>query len=120
MNMRANAVSLKDVIREVERRILNNFMDLLILSSMHCDGSQISGYDVIKYLQIRYRFLPSPGTVYSCLYHMERDGLLIGKQNGRKRLYTLTQYGAETAKAIFNAKDRILNFMSVTIQKNGS
>jgi DNA-binding PadR family transcriptional regulator len=118
--LRASTSLALDIVRGVERRILNNFMDFLILSSLHCDGSQISGYDVIKYLQMRYRFLPSPGTVYSCLYHMERDGLLRGKQNGRKRLYTLTQYGAETAKAIFNAKDRILNFMSMIIQKNSS
>jgi len=118
--VRASTFLVTDVVRGVERRILNHFMDLLILSALHYHGGQISGYDVIKYLQLRYRFLPSPGTVYSCLYDMERNGLLRGKQNGRKRIYTLTQQGAETAKAILNGKDRIINFMSMILQKNCS
>jgi DNA-binding PadR family transcriptional regulator len=120
MSMRVNDSLISGVVREVEGRILNNFMDLLILVSLNGHGGQISGYDVIKYLQLKYHFLPSPGTVYSCLYDMERKGLLRGKQNGRKRIYALTQHGAETAKAIINGKDRILNFMSMILQKNGS
>jgi len=120
MSLRANTSLVLDVVRGVERRILNYFMDLLILLTLYCCGGQISGYDVIKYLQLKYHFLPSPGTVYSCLYDMERKGLLRGKQNGRKRIYALTQQGAETAKAILNGRDRILNFMSMILQKNGS
>lgn len=114
--MNSRRVTLNAAVRHVERRILNDFMDLLILFSLDL-GSQISGYDVIKYVQARYRFLLSPGTVYSCLYQMERDGLLKGKRKGKKRVYTITPHGAETAKAILNAKDRILNFMSMIIQK---
>lgn len=120
MDMRADTAFVKDVVREVERRILSYFMDLLVLSVLHCHGGQVSGYDVIKYLQLRYRFLPSPGSVYSRLYEMERNGLLRGRQNGRKRVYNLTQYGAETAETILNGKDRIVKFMSMIIQKNGS
>jgi DNA-binding PadR family transcriptional regulator len=120
MNLRADTSLVSDVVRGVERRILNYFMDLLILVSLNGHGGQISGYDVIKYLQLKYHFLPSPGTVYSCLYDMERKGLLRGKQNGRKRVYALTQHGAETAKAIINGKDRILNFVAMILQKNGS
>jgi DNA-binding PadR family transcriptional regulator len=114
--MNTQRVTINDSAREIERRILNEFMDLLILFSLNL-SNQISGYDVIKYVQARYRFLLSPGTVYSCLYQMERDGLLKGKRKGKKRLYILTQQGAETAKALLNAKDRILNFMSTIIQK---
>lgn len=110
--MRASAYIVEDVVTKIERRLLNHFMDLLILSALHHHGGQISGYDVIKYLQLHHRFLPSPGTVYSCLYEMERNGLLRGHQNGRKRVYTLSQYGAETAKVILNGKDRIIEFMS--------
>jgi len=117
--MRADTLLISNVVRQIEKRILNGFMDVLVLSMLHHHPGQISGYDVIKYLQRRYRFLPSPGTVYSCLYHMERNGLLRGKQNGRKRLYTMTQHGKETAKAIFNGKDRIIKFMSMIIQKSG-
>jgi len=118
--LRADTSLVSDVVRGVERGILKHFMDLLILVYLNGYGSPISGYDVIKYLQLKYHFLPSPGTVYSCLYDMERNGLLRGKQNERKRVYALTQQGAETAKAILNGKDRILNFVAMILQKNGS
>ncbi|HDD70247.1 MAG TPA: hypothetical protein ENG19_03860, partial [Candidatus Bathyarchaeota archaeon] len=64
--MRANTSLVSAVVRGVERRIHDHFMDLLILVSLNGYGSQISGYDVIKYLQLKYHFLPSSGTVYSC------------------------------------------------------
>jgi DNA-binding PadR family transcriptional regulator len=107
-------------VREVEKRILNNFIDLLILISLNSYRGQIGGYDVIKYLQLKYHFLPSAGTVYSCLYHMEKRGLLRGKQNGKKRVYTLTKHGAETAKAIINGKHRIINLVAMILQENNS
>jgi hypothetical protein len=51
---------------------------------------------------------------------MERRNLLKGQTEGGKRVYALTLHGAETAKAIINGKDRIINLMSMIIQKNGS
>jgi len=107
------------IVREIERRILTDFMDLLILSILHRNIGQIGGYDIIKYLHRKYHFLLSSGAVYSHLYAMEREGLLRAKQNGRKRVYTLTQEGEETAKIIFNAEDRIVRFMSMVLHKNG-
>ncbi|MCS7113976.1 MAG: PadR family transcriptional regulator [Nitrososphaerota archaeon] len=117
--MEAVVYPINGIVREFERRILNNFLDLLILSALYSHGGQISGYDVIKFLQRNYGFLSSPGTVYSCLYHMERKGLLRGIQKGRKRVYTLTEHGAETTQAIFKAKERIMNFVSMILNKNG-
>jgi|GEM_PF-1342743 len=117
--MEAVVYPINGVVREVERRILNNFLDLLILLDLYSHGGQISGYDVIKYLQANYGFLSSSGTVYSCLYHMERKGLLRGIQKGRKRVYALTKHGAETAQAILKAKERIINFVFIVLNKNG-
>ena len=118
--MKTFVLPINDIVREVERRILNNFMDLLILSTLHSHGGQISGYDIIKYLQVNYGFLFSPGTVYSCLYDMERKELLRGNQKGRKRVYALTKHGEETVKAVLNARERIANFMSMVLYKNGN
>jgi len=114
-DMKTAVPLVNDIIKEIERRILNNFMDLLVLSMLHHYPDQISGYDVIKHVQMRYRLLLSPGTVYACLYGMERDGLLRGKRNGRKRVYTLTRRGAETVRVILNARQRILKFMSMVL-----
>ncbi|MEM2518563.1 MAG: PadR family transcriptional regulator, partial [Candidatus Bathyarchaeia archaeon] len=77
----------------MERRILCYFMDLLIILMLYCESGQTSGYDIIKYLHQKHGFLYSPGTVYSCLCDLERRGLVKGKQNGRKRVYILTEHG---------------------------
>jgi len=107
------------IVDGIERRIFNDVMDLLVLSMLYGDGVEISGYDVIKYLHRRFRFLPSAGTVYSLLYAMERKGLLKGEQKGEKRVYTLTNKGKETAKVIFSAKDRIVTFVSALFNEKG-
>lgn len=109
----------RDVVGGIEKRILNEFMDLLVLSMLNGDGVEVSGYDVIKYLHRRFRFLPSAGTVYSLLYAMERKGLLKGEQRGEKRVYSLTKKGKETAKAIFSVRDGIVTFMSALLNEKG-
>lgn len=109
----------RDVVGGIEKRILNEFMDLLVLLMLNGDGVEVSGYDVIKYLHKRFRFLPSAGTVYSLLYAMERKGLLKGEQRGEKRVYSLTKKGKETAKAIFSAKNGIVTFVSALLNENG-
>lgn len=118
-DMTVTVVSINDVLREIERRILGDFMDLLILSTLYGKSGQVGGYDVLKYLQLKYGFLFSPGTVYSCLYDMERRGFLRGSQKGRKRIYALTKHGEETANAVLNAKARIASFLSLILNGSG-
>jgi len=115
--MLANLVSIKNITKDIERRFLNNFIDLLILSHLYSRSkcAFFSGYDIIKFLQKSYRFLPSVGTVYSCLYQMERNGLLKSRQNGRKRIYRLTQHGEDVARAIQDGKERIVSSISMFI-----
>ena len=55
--------------------------------------------------------LISSGTVYSCLYHLERDGLIKGELVQRKRVYMLTENGRETVKTILGMKDKILGLV---------
>jgi DNA-binding PadR family transcriptional regulator len=38
---------------------------------------------------------------------LERDGLVIGAWNERKRVYSLTAKGDETIRAIMNTNDKI-------------
>ncbi len=67
----------------------------------------MSGYDIIGFIHNKFRMLVSSGTVYSLLYSMEREGLIKGRWNQRKRVYMLTEKGEETIKAILNAKNEI-------------
>jgi len=98
------------VIKEMHGRIVKNFMDILIMSELK--GSPMSGYDAIAFIHKKFRLLVSSGTVYSLLYSLERDGLIEGKFNNRKRVYILTEKGEETIQTIQEASQQIQTFMS--------
>jgi len=111
------APNAKETLLEIERRFINSFLDILILLTLYSQGGELGGYDIIKHLQADYGFLVSPGTVYSCLYYMERDGLLRGAQNGKKRVYFLTEEGTKTARIILDVREKLINFISMVLHK---
>ena len=71
----------------------------------------LSGYDVIALLHRRFGILLSSGTIYSLLYSLERDGLIKGIWNQRKRVYALTEQGEQNIKVITKANEEIQNFL---------
>lgn len=98
------------VLKKMHRRIIKNFLDVLVLAELR--NAPMSGYDVIAFIHNKFRLLVSSGTIYSLLYSLERDGLITGSWNQRKRVYKLTDKGEETIKAIMNANDRIQYLMT--------
>lgn len=93
------------VLNSMSRRVIKNFLDILVLAELR--NRPLSGYDIIVFIHDRFRVLMSSGTVYSLLYALERDGLVIGAWNERKRIYRLTTKGDETIRAIMNTNDKI-------------
>jgi DNA-binding PadR family transcriptional regulator len=89
--------------RSMHRRIIRNFLDVLILAEMR--KGPLSGYDVMTFVHDRFRFLVSSGTIYSVLYSLERNGLISGASMQRKRVYRLTDKGKETIKGVMSASD---------------
>jgi DNA-binding PadR family transcriptional regulator len=85
-------------------------MDVLVLAMLK-NNSSMSGYDVIAHIHKKFGILVSPGTVYSLLYSLERDGLIRGVWNQRKRVYALTEKGEQAIETIQNANDRIHVFL---------
>lgn len=98
-------MEISTVLRRMNRRVIKNFLDVLVLTELR--NGPLSGYDVIAFIQDKFRVLMSSGTVYSLLYALERDGLITGKWNQRKRVYRLTEKGEETIKTIMSANDKI-------------
>jgi DNA-binding PadR family transcriptional regulator len=103
-----------EVLKSMRERLLKDFMDVLIMARLR--NNDMSGYDVIAYIHNKFNILISSGTVYSLLYSMERDGLIKGKRNNRKRTYTLTGKGKETIKVIQNANGATQNFIAMLLQ----
>ncbi len=102
------------ILAKLRRRAIKNFMDILVLTEIN-EGS-LSGYDVIRLIHQKFNVLVSSGTVYSLLYSLERDGLIRGVWNQRKRVYTLTEKGDQNIKVITKANDEIQKFLkSITL-----
>ena len=59
----------------------------------------------------RFGILVSSGTVYSLLYSLERDSLIKGVWNQRKRVSTLTEKGEHNIKVITKANGEIQSFL---------
>jgi DNA-binding PadR family transcriptional regulator len=94
---------------KLRRRVIKNFMDILILAELR--KSSLSGYDIIGLIHKKFGILVSSGTVYSLLYSLERNGLIKGLWNQRKRVYTLTEKGEQNTKVIMNANEEIQSFL---------
>jgi DNA-binding PadR family transcriptional regulator len=94
-----------DVLKKMHRRIIKGFLDVVVLTELK--RGVMSGYDIIGFIHNKFRILVSSGTVYSLLYSLEREGLIEGRWNHRKRVYILTDKGEKTIKTILNANNDI-------------
>ncbi len=64
------------------------------------------------FIHNRFHLLISSGTVYSVLYSLERNGLIEGTWNERKRVYKLNGTGIRTIETVLKANDKIRNFIT--------
>lgn len=90
---------------DLDLRLMRDFMDILILRMLEKSNST-SGYSLIKYFHHRFHLLVSSGSVYSKLYSLERQGLLEGICDGRRRIYRLTEQGEEYLSRIRMTEQR--------------
>jgi DNA-binding PadR family transcriptional regulator len=97
-------------LKKIHERIIKNFMDVIIMTELR-NGS-LSGYDFISYIHNKFNLLVSSGTVYSLLYSLERNGLIEGVWEERKRVYKLTEKGEKTINIMLGASDKIKGFMT--------
>jgi DNA-binding PadR family transcriptional regulator len=98
------------ILRKMHERIIKNFMDIIIMAELRT--GHLSGYDVISYIHTKFNLLVSSGTVYSLLYSLERNGLVEGVWDERKRIYRLTEKGEKTIETTLNANEKIKGFLS--------
>jgi DNA-binding PadR family transcriptional regulator len=99
----------REVVNKMYERFLREFMDILIMVKMR--QGETSGYDLLNYFHEQFDLLVSPGTVYSVLYSMERDGLIKARGVDRKRIYTLAPKGEATIKAIRESTEVLEGFL---------
>lgn len=58
------------------------------------------GYDIMKSIEEKTGWKPSPGAIYPTLHEMERRGLIKKEKVGRRFSYKLTRQGKELSKKL--------------------
>jgi DNA-binding PadR family transcriptional regulator len=106
------------ILKKMHERIIKNFMDIIIMSELR--SGPLSGYDVISYVHTKFGLLVSSGTVYSLLYSLERNGLVEGLWDERKRTYKLTDKGDKTIETILNSHEKIKILMTSLLKAQSS
>jgi DNA-binding PadR family transcriptional regulator len=104
------------IVEKLRARIVKNFMDIFVLEQLKVES--LSGYDVIGLIHKKFEVLVSSGTIYSMLYSLERQGLIEGTEEKRKRVYNLTEKGQQTMDTLSKAKGEIQNCMKNLFTEN--
>ena len=100
------------LLREMHERIVKSLLDIIVLVKLYERATLLGGYDLMELVHQEFGVLVSSGTVYACLYSMERDGLIEGKDARNKRVYSLTEKGENKIKKISEAKENILDLLT--------
>jgi DNA-binding PadR family transcriptional regulator len=83
-------------------------LKLLILNEL--ESSEATGYELIQRISNKVTKRPSPGSIYPILKEMANTGVLNCREEGSKKLYSLSTKGKELLKKIYDTeKEAILN-----------
>ena len=93
---------------KLRRRLIKSFMDLLILSKLR--EEPMAGYDIMLLINKEFHILVGSGSLYSLLHRLEREGLVEGTWNERRRVYELTQKGQATAEITADFYEKLRTF----------
>ena len=93
----------EDIRRSFNKKLVSCLLDEIVLA--HFNDCTFSGYDVMAFLQKELGVHISASTVYGSLYSMERKGLLVGHDSGRKRVYEVTERGNLTLQVVVSKED---------------
>jgi DNA-binding PadR family transcriptional regulator len=91
------------------KRLVSSVLDIIIV--MHFKQEPFSGYDVIQFVHKQLNVLLSPGTIYSTLYAMERDDLLVTFMVPNRRMFKATEKGLRLPK-LLSSPDEIAAFLA--------
>lgn len=97
------------IVEKLRKQSIKSVMDVLMLAELR-NGS-MSGYDAIGYIHDKFGVLLSSGTIYSHLYALEREGLIISNYNSKTRVYELTEAGEQALQLASKTNLELLNVL---------
>jgi len=102
--------------KRFRERLVKSFMHVIVLEELG-KGNPLGAGDIRALIYKRFHILIAPGTIYSLLYSMERNGSIEGMMTEKKRVYRLTEKGKEKLENISEISDKILSFIKSILGK---
>ena len=93
----------------VHKKLLKALLETKIMLCLK--EEPLSGYDFLLYFNKKFNINLSPGTIYSTINNMERDGLIKSKICHRKRIYELTPQGENLLNETIENKESLHEFV---------
>ena len=100
----------KKFLEDFHDRLLKDCIDVFILAELS-RGKAMSGYDFLKLFYDDFGVMLSSGTVYSKLYALQRRGLLQGKMESRRVLYSINKVNSKNIEIILRLNSKIREFL---------
>jgi len=100
-----------EILREMHRRVVKSFLDIIILEKLNDEIAPVGAYDVINFIHRELGVAYGPDLICALLYSCEKDGLIKSGYNGETKVYSLTDEGKDKIKIIMQEKPRILNLI---------
>lgn len=89
------------IIKGFREKVVKDFLDVLVLKSVK-EGSELTGYKMMKELSGKLGILLSSGTLYSSLHSLERKGLVVKSDMKSRKVYSLTPKGERFINALLS------------------
>jgi DNA-binding PadR family transcriptional regulator len=67
-----------------------------------------TGYDLIQSIEDALDRKPSPGSIYPLLNNFLKNGYVTVRQEGRKKIYSITIEGKKALKNMFQEKEQLM------------
>lgn len=111
-----NEESLRNQVKkEFEKKLVSLFLDVIILA--HFKDATFKASEALRFVQERFGVLINPGKVYQVVYAMEREGLVKGSYEERKRVYQVTDFGKLTLE-VATSPEEIEAFMATMLENS--
>lgn len=82
----------------------------LILDSIN--NAPRSGSEIITYIQKKYNWKPSPGSIYPKLEEIEKESLAKISQQKKSKIYTITNKGKKELQNLSNKKEELITTLT--------
>jgi DNA-binding PadR family transcriptional regulator len=97
------------ILGEMHNRIVRSFLDIVILQAL--ERGPLGCYDVVSLIRDKYDVSLSPGKTYSCLYTLEKEGLVQSELNSNKRIFRVTDQGKDVIRELSREKTKIFGML---------